>query len=102
MQGREPPSEGRTTEKYKERLARAALAARRTTQTYSQARLNSPHALLSADSQREEADSGADMPPVDGDAASPVSEGEGDARRAGMAAASGAGREVTTVADERL
>ena len=43
------------------------------------------------------------MPSTDAVAsASPGSEGEGDARRAGKAAASGVGREITAIADERL
>ena len=112
--GREAPAgDGvSTSDKYKERIARAR---RRTADRFQGVLpLTSPHALLSMDSEREDSPAysqrepretaeGTDMPPTDAAAsASPGSEGEGDARRAGKAAASGVGREVTAIADERL
>ena len=112
--GREgaPAADGvSTSDKYKERIARA----RRRTADRIQGvlPLTSPHALLSMDSEREDSPAysqrsvslaeGADMPPTDAaGSTSPGSEGEGDARRTGIAAASGVGREVTAIADERL
>ena len=112
-----------TSDKYKERIARAR---RRTADRFQGVplRLTSPHTLLSMDSERDSPgysqrtslEMAEDLPrdeervaaagPTDA-AARPTSpqpsEGEGDARRTWKPASpSGVGREVTTITDERL